>query len=48
MYNLLLYVHDKTSGSLSPVQHEQTERFERMLLEDVARRFLGDNDGDAN
>jgi hypothetical protein len=43
MYNLLLYVHDKTSGSLSPVQREQTERFERMLLEDVAMRFLGEN-----
>ena len=48
MYNLLLYVQDKASGSLSPVQHEQTERFERMLLEDVAGRFLGDNGEAAN
>lgn len=48
MYNLLLYVQDKTSGSLSPAQREQIERFEQMLLEDVARRFLGSNDGAAN
>ena len=48
MYNLLLYVQDKTSGSLSPLQREQTERFERMLLEDVAGRFLKDGEGAKN
>ena len=48
MYNLLLHVQDKTTGELSPLQREQTERFERMLLEDVARRFVGNGGGAAH
>jgi hypothetical protein len=47
MYNLLLYVQDKASRSLSPVQHEQTERFERILLR-RGEEILGDNGGAAN
>ena len=45
MYHLLLYVYDKTTGNLSPVQREQTARFEQMLREDVARRFLENGGG---
>ncbi len=48
MYHLLLYVYDKTTGRLSPVQREQTSRFERMLLEDAARRYLENGGGAAN
>lgn len=48
MYNLLLYVQDKTTGSLTPMQRERTEAFERMLLRDAAGRFLKDGGGAAN
>lgn len=48
MYHLLLYVYDKTTGKLTPVQREQTEKFEQMLRDDVARRFLGNGGGAAN
>ena len=48
MYNLLLYVQDKAGGKLTPVQREQTERFEQMLRDDVARRFLSNGGGATN
>lgn len=48
MYHLLLYVYDKSTGKLSPVQREQTDKFERMLLEDVARRYLRNGGGAEN
>jgi hypothetical protein len=48
MYHLLLYVYDKTTGNLTPVQREQTRRFEQMLLEDAARRFLEGDGGATN
>lgn len=48
MYHLLLYVYDKTTGKLSPMQREQIQRFEQMLLEDTARELSHDNDGAAN
>ncbi len=47
MYHLLLYVYDKTTGRLSPVQREQTDRFEQHLLKDVARRYLSNGGGGA-
>lgn len=48
MYHLLLYVYDKTTGRLSPVQREQTTKFERMLLEEASRRYLENGGGAAN
>lgn len=48
MYNLLLYVQDKTSGKLTPLQREQVQRFEQMLLSDTAGRFKGNGGGAAN
>jgi hypothetical protein len=48
MYHMLLYVYDKATGRLSPVQREQTQKFEQMLRDDVARRFLENGGGAAN
>lgn len=48
MYNLLLYVQDKSIGTVTPIQREQMEMFEKMLLEDIARRFLTNGGGAAD
>jgi hypothetical protein len=47
-YHLLLYVYDRTTGRLSPHQREQTARFEQMLREEAARRYLGNGGGTTN
>ncbi len=48
MYNLLLYVQDKTTDSRSPIQRERIEAFEQMLLKDAAGRYLKNGEGAAN